>query len=1037
MFGSGLAGNASQVAASIRQIKEDMASIEKSLKNIKGSQSGINILGAGGAGGSTRVNPTSGLGQGSPQFQGYNGGIQQAPTFSQAVAGNFAGNHPRAAAATWGALTAGSFAYNMVPGMQGVYDQRASMWAVNNRIATGSRINYDQQFGAMSGAFGNYATSANGMQMASSYLATRGVGLNSTAFRSIAGQAGGFTSLMPGMSTENATRAVADLNRASTVNRSMMLGVRTSYGNGTQRNMGFIAHDIERRIWGGKPSQKQLDKMLNNGRLQLQLQSMGFDDEQQQMLVQAMQQHAANPGGRLAIDAKTADARRGDSRSPWTQANRTNATESSKINSYSETMLAAFDAAQRTAQTINEMLGGLRDALAPLAAAKGFQGGLGMTAVGGALGSAVAGASGGFGGALLQNLLWNKFGGGAGAGRGALGSARGVAGGLLGRAGGAAGLMRGGLGLLAGAGAYYGMDKAEEWLNTNLGADQDSGWFRKGAATISRTLFDAAKGGVSGAAIGAGFAGAPGAVIGGTIGSVVGLGQGIWNAATGQGWDYGTKGSIGSAGSGGTEKTGNKTSSKSSAKGGGAAGAVQWAIGQVDNPDKDYTRLCDHFVARAYGLAHSGYATAYDHWKAIPSKYKHSDGNAPAGALVFWFTGTGRAGHVALSLGGGRVASNDILRRGRIDIVSIGTITQKWGAKYLGWTPPYFGGRVMASVIGGAYGDGGADGGSAANGEGNQQSGNSDAVNSTMGASSNVGLLGAANLSVDTYGGLSASASSVSSLMQTSLASRMGGSIGVGIGNAGVGKSRANTESGNRGATGDDTGSGAWDGKKTNNQLINWLLQSGMQGEKLRKMWAIAMRESGGNPKAFNGNQKTGDLSYGLYQINMLGKMGPARRKMFGIQRNEQLLDAQTNIDAMLKLSKGGTNFYAWDIDKSGYDGGSHAGAYTKWYREFPKYAKEAGLNGYSQGAWQLSKDEIAKVHKGEMILPASLAEVVRDSVRKSYAGQGKGGGGGNGGTFNFNVYPANASYAEAVKFAKYVKEIMEDEAALDKIGGA
>ncbi len=34
-------------------------------------------------------------------------------------------------------------------------------------------------------------------------------------------------------------------------------------------------------------------------------------------------------------------------------------------------------------------------------------------------------------------------------------------------------------------------------------------------------------------------------------------------------------------------------------------------------------------------------------------------------------------------------------------------------------------------------------------------------------------------------------------------------------------------------------------------------------------MTAIALRESGGDPNAFNGNEKTADKSYGLWQINM------------------------------------------------------------------------------------------------------------------------------------------------------------------------
>lgn len=35
------------------------------------------------------------------------------------------------------------------------------------------------------------------------------------------------------------------------------------------------------------------------------------------------------------------------------------------------------------------------------------------------------------------------------------------------------------------------------------------------------------------------------------------------------------------------------------------------------------------------------------------------------------------------------------------------------------------------------------------------------------------------------------------------------------------------------------------------------------------KMTAIALRESAGDPNAYNGNRKTGDDSYGLWQINL------------------------------------------------------------------------------------------------------------------------------------------------------------------------
>jgi hypothetical protein len=65
-------------------------------------------------------------------------------------------------------------------------------------------------------------------------------------------------------------------------------------------------------------------------------------------------------------------------------------------------------------------------------------------------------------------------------------------------------------------------------------------------------------------------------------------------------------------------------------------------------------------------------------------------------------------------------------------------------------------------------------------------------------------------------------------------------------------------------------------------------------------MAAIAMAESRGNPKAHN--VVPPDNSYGLWQVNMFGKLGPARRKQFGITSNEQLYDPVINARAAAKI---------------------------------------------------------------------------------------------------------------------------------------
>lgn len=84
-------------------------------------------------------------------------------------------------------------------------------------------------------------------------------------------------------------------------------------------------------------------------------------------------------------------------------------------------------------------------------------------------------------------------------------------------------------------------------------------------------------------------------------------------------------------------------------------------------------------------------------------------------------------------------------------------------------------------------------------------------------------------------------------------------------------------------------------GNLTRVQLAQVFHDAGFRGEDLVAMVAIAMRESGGDPHAYNGDRGTGDDSYGLTQINMLGNLGPWIRDRFGLTSNQQLWDPATN----------------------------------------------------------------------------------------------------------------------------------------------
>jgi hypothetical protein len=92
--------------------------------------------------------------------------------------------------------------------------------------------------------------------------------------------------------------------------------------------------------------------------------------------------------------------------------------------------------------------------------------------------------------------------------------------------------------------------------------------------------------------------------------------------------------------------------------------------------------------------------------------------------------------------------------------------------------------------------------------------------------------------------------------------------------------------------------------------------QVGFPPETAVKMVAIALKESGGNPAAYNGTGP--DNSYGLFQVNMIGTLGPARRQQFGLSDNSQLFDPVTNAQAAYAIWAGDDRNLdrAWAIDR-------------------------------------------------------------------------------------------------------------------------
>jgi hypothetical protein len=121
-------------------------------------------------------------------------------------------------------------------------------------------------------------------------------------------------------------------------------------------------------------------------------------------------------------------------------------------------------------------------------------------------------------------------------------------------------------------------------------------------------------------------------------------------------------------------------------------------------------------------------------------------------------------------------------------------------------------------------------------------------------------------------------------------------------------------------------------------QLKAVLARQGFSGEALHIAWALAMRESNGQPGAIGHVNPNGTRDHGLFQVNdiHLGRsLDPA-----------VMYDPDSNAAAAYKMSSHGTDFSAWGIGTTGWAGhlmrtlpttyAQLNAAYQKWYDRYP-----------------------------------------------------------------------------------------------------
>lgn len=126
----------------------------------------------------------------------------------------------------------------------------------------------------------------------------------------------------------------------------------------------------------------------------------------------------------------------------------------------------------------------------------------------------------------------------------------------------------------------------------------------------------------------------------------------------------------------------------------------------------------------------------------------------------------------------------------------------------------------------------------------------------------------------------------------------------------------------------------------TAEQIAQHAYKAGFRGEALTTAVAVAMAESGGNTHAHNATPP--DNSYGLWQVNMLGRMGPDRREQFHLHSNNDLFNADENAKAAYAISSHGKNFEPWSTYTNG--------AYKKHLAAAKKAAQKVNAEHHKKG---------------------------------------------------------------------------------------
>lgn len=951
-------------------------------------------------------------------------------------------------------LGAGKLAWDLAPSTQEAYLNQ-NMLFQTGFMSTGT-VDNKATAGRIRAAFGATMTGNLDAQAAAMVLAGRGMGVYSSSFGQVAGEAG-FMSKLTGMSNVQTAAGSSSMQfgGANVTGKLMQYGIFTNnLRTGEYGGMGKVIDQLWAR-WYGSPSAKVPEAVfeadLMGGFLGRDLNYFFGNDQQLYQMVVAGLRLKAKSGGMAGIDfSETARGPRSanvlakkvgmnDFQNPSQVQMKTNATSYDLLQASTKPLIEGFQAAHTELQKMNVELTKAAESEfgQNLLRAKGFMETFlaneqGLAAFKTALDLATA-ALGVFAGSQVLRTLANVVkptkpptpgvpvrGVPAPGAKPPVGLLRGTFnaaksfGGRIGVIG----------GVLTAAEAGYNYKQAydaEGWsgvlkyaaqisppgLLWGMMPNNDSGWLNKGRRAMEASdgsllsLLDAMF--TQGNAARYHSEDAPVKRAGGGLGTStsdsinarLSKGEYVINARAAQ--KIGLKNldrmnSLGRDFGNGFASPAKAFNQGGDALGRSASEAAEWAISSTKG-DAKFPGLCDRYVANVYGQDHSGYKNAITHWNSTPESMRHpGDRRPPVGALVFWDS----------SVGGGHGHTAVVTGYNDKGVPLVSTTHLNGGRPTIvsldTVMPNAYLGWASPYFQGRTSSLGSATGVTQASPESGSAPGES--TSSPMQASGYSGSMSMASL----YRSL------LSNPMSTYM-KQVADPVTV-FGGGGVSASSA------VGATEESS--------STSSSASSNEASAQVTGTVNEKKFAVAVLQRLGAPttksnvqamlkwmKAEGGHWKN---SAKFNPLNTTLKMPGSRSAGTSQSSIKAYSDWQSGIEATAKTLLDSNPAYGYGAIIDAFRQGSNPQAiYDAIVAS--SWGTKRNLPGYAHGTDYVARGGTAQVHQGEMIIPASQATDFREALREALSGTGRGT------TLNVNLTIEKASDEEADRFVKRVVE--------------